>query len=1061
MKVIGIIQDVTERKRAEEKTFRQLRELQVLHYIASICLENVDEYEIFTQVTKVIGNNIYSDHFGIMLVDDEQGVLRVHPSYSGITPEEYDAVIVLGEGVAGRVAKTNKALRFDDVSQVDYYFKPMQEMVSELCVPISLNGKVFGVINAESHQPAVFTEEDERLLKTIADLIASAMQRIRLLSSEKKRRIEAEANREASQLLTTSLDLDVVLDTILEKLKNVIKADKGTIQILNIGQMEIVAEFGFENKEDVIGHCYSEENQITVEIVDSKSPLIIDDVKKDSRFDNYGTEFSRGWMGIPLIEKNEVFGILALDSLAPGVFSEEDARLVQVFADNAAGAIVKARLFDEEKKRRIEAEIQREASELLTTSLDLDEVLSTILKNLTKVIESDQSSIHLFENEIIRIVAGHGFRNPDDVIGFTYSTNNQLARDIVNSRTPLVIEDATLDDRFEDFEFVNIRGWMGIPLIEKDTVIGILTVDSKIPGVYNEEHAELIQIFANNAAGAIVKARLFEEEKKRRLEAEIQSEISAIVTQNLDLNTILESILNNLQRYLEFDSAGILLEENGHLRIVATHGFNQSDLLNNRLVPKTHQLYQEILKKESVVVLQNAEEDDRFEDFGAEVEIRGWMGVPLIDQGKVIGYVSFDSKTPGKFTNQMAQLAQVLVNLTSSAIKKAQLFDDTQLALRRLKAQHDIDQIITSSVELTFAVSQILKIMISQLEIDAAVVSTSDPSSLLFNNLSFAGFRNAHFGQNRQISNELALRVVRGRKIIYIEDPDELQSHFGRTLGFDQEGFITYVGVPLIAKGEIKGVLELFHKNPLKRNSDWEEFLLNLATQLAIAIDNSQMFEDLNRSNLELSLAYDATIQGWAQALELKDMETEGHSRKVVDLTIKLATKIGISAEEIVHLRRGALLHDIGKMGIPDAILHKPGKLTGEEWEIMRQHPTYAKEWLSSIDYLKPALDIPYCHHERWDGSGYPRGLRGEDIPLSARIFALVDVWDALRSDRPYRKAWSKEKTIAHIKEQSGKHFDPKVVEAFLALLKKDKAKLNRIASDEQKAYSSELSETE
>jgi len=195
------------------------------------------------------------------------------------------------------------------------------------------------------------------------------------------------------------------------------------------------------------------------------------------------------------------------------------------------------------------------------------------------------------------------------------------------------------------------------------------------------------------------------------------------------------------------------------------------------------------------------------------------------------------------------------------------------------------------------------------------------------------------------------------------------------------------------------------------------------------------MFNDLQRTNVDLTMAYDATIQGWAHALELKDMETEGHSRRVVDITMDLARKMEISGDKLGHVRRGALLHDIGKMGIPDSILQKPGKLTDEEWEIMRKHPVYAYEWLSEIQYLRPALDIPYSHHEKWDGKGYPRGLIGEQIPLAARIFAIVDVWDALTSDRPYRKAWSREKTLDHVRDQSGTHFDPRVVEAFVDLI--------------------------
>ena len=208
-----------------------------------------------------------------------------------------------------------------------------------------------------------------------------------------------------------------------------------------------------------------------------------------------------------------------------------------------------------------------------------------------------------------------------------------------------------------------------------------------------------------------------------------------------------------------------------------------------------------------------------------------------------------------------------------------------------------------------------------------------------------------------------------------------------------------------------------------------------LGGQAAIAVDNAAVYEDLHQSNAELTLAYDKTIEGWSRALDLRDKETEGHAQRVTEITLRLAKAMGIGDAELVHIRRGALLHDIGKMGVPDDILLKPGKLTDEEWVLMRKHPQLAYDLLSPITYLRTALDIPYCHHEKWDGTGYPRGLKGEQIPLVARLFAVVDVWDALRSDRPYRPAWDEEKVREHILAGSGTHFDPKVVETFLNLL--------------------------
>ena len=182
---------------------------------------------------------------------------------------------------------------------------------------------------------------------------------------------------------------------------------------------------------------------------------------------------------------------------------------------------------------------------------------------------------------------------------------------------------------------------------------------------------------------------------------------------------------------------------------------------------------------------------------------------------------------------------------------------------------------------------------------------------------------------------------------------------------------------------------------------------------------------NIEQAHLQLLSAYDATIEGWSRAMDLRDKETEGHTQRVTQLAEKLAIMAGVSENELVQIRRGSLLHDIGKLGVPDSILLNPDKLTDEEWNMMRKHPQYAYEMIQSIEYLHPALDIPYCHHEKWDGTGYPRKLKGEEIPLSARIFAVVDVWDALTSDRPYREAWDKQKTLQYVNEQSGKHFYP------------------------------------
>ncbi|MGB9752537.1 MAG: histidine kinase [Roseiflexus castenholzii] len=356
--------------------------------------------------------------------------------------------------------------------------------------------------------------------------------------------------------------------------------------------------------------------------------------------------------------------------------------------------------------------------------------------------------------------------------------------------------------------------------------------------------------------------------------------------------------------------------------------------------------------------------------------------------------------------------------------------------LQRLRALRTIDQAIISALDMRAVLDILLDQITSYLYVDAASILLLDPYAQTLTYTAERGLRSRANQRTTLYTGEgYAGRVALDRRMLFITDlrESELEPSYAPVL--QQEAFVTYCGVPLIAKGQVKGVLELFHRTRLDPDQDWLDFLETLAVQAAIAIDSVILFETMQRSNAQMILAYEATIRGWAHALDLRDQETEGHSRRVTELTVRLARAAGLSDEQIAHIRRGALLHDIGKLGVPDSILRKPGQLTEEEWAAMRQHPDYAYTMLSPIEYLRPVLDIPYSHHERWDGTGYPRGLKGEQIPLAARLFAVADVWDALQSDRPYRARWQREEALDYIRSQAGTHFDPDVVALFLKVI--------------------------
>jgi len=358
-----------------------------------------------------------------------------------------------------------------------------------------------------------------------------------------------------------------------------------------------------------------------------------------------------------------------------------------------------------------------------------------------------------------------------------------------------------------------------------------------------------------------------------------------------------------------------------------------------------------------------------------------------------------------------------------------------QLRLQHLTALHSIDTIISASLDLGVTLNIFLDQIVPLLDIDAAAV-------LLFNRhtqtVEFAAGQGFHGTAVNRIKERLgqgyAGQVALARNIRQVTDLTADRAEFRRPELLQEEKAVSYCALPLIAKGEIQGVLEVYHRRTFTPDPEWLEFLQSLAIRAAIAIENGALFNKLQRSNTELILAYDTTLEGWSYALEMRDKETQGHTQRVVRMTRAIAKHFGIGEEQLVHITRGALLHDIGKMAISDAILLKDGPLTEAEREVMHRHPVYAFEMLSPIAYLQPALDIPYCHHERWDGTGYPRGLKGPQIPLAARIFAVADTWDALINARRYHEAWPREKVCAHVEQRSGSHFDPEVVAVFLKM---------------------------
>lgn len=884
--VVASIRDITARKQAEGALQRQLEELKLLHAVATAGTEATNEDELIERATQIIGESLYSDHFGVMLLDESDNALHVHPSYRGIATDESKKTIQLGEGVTGKVAATGQPRRIEDTSQISEYISPSRKQFrSELCVPLKVGARVLGVINVESARITAFGPADQRLLTTLAGQLATAIEKVRLHQETRQRTKELEAFASVSLALRAATTKKEMLPVILEQIQDLMNVAAAAILLKQPNGGEHKVELASGVWEEISGHTLPEGTGLTTHVTATGSAYINNDIRNDPDPRLSHPELMQkvaAIASIPLIAQEEIIGALWI-----GQYTSIDAdqlRVLSAISNLAANAIQRSSLHDQTEQ--LFSETTQYAAELRQRNLEL----ARLYRALGSLISVDGPTLQKLGDQIANTVV-KVFGQSNCSLMLVQPGSNQVQR-------------------------------------------------LAAAGPYADE---------------VVQGQLF------------------------------------------IDGPGLIPKAVRSAQII-----NVPDVL-------THPDY-----------VNNWE------------AARAELVVPLMAGSKVIGVIDLQSTQLDGFSEEDERLMSIFSERAALAIENARLFEEAHRRLDHLQAQHDIGLAINASLDLHLTLDLLLSQTISQLEVAAADVLLLDESHTL-RYAAGRGFlsKEVHSAFVR-LGESYAGRAALEQRIVKRSDLSESQvpPKFSQLLA--DEGFQAYFAVPLTAKGNVLGVLEIYRHDPFDPDPEWLEFLESLANQAAIAIHNAELYDNLQSTKTELEVAYGSTLEGWVHALDLRDDETQGHTQRVTELTLKLAKTLGLPDDKLVHINRGALLHDIGKMAIPDKILRKPGPLSDKEWETMRKHPIYAYELLSPIAYLKPAITIPYCHHEKWDGSGYPRRLKGEEIPIEARVFAVVDVWDALCSDRPYRKAWTKEKARQYLEDQAGKHFDPQIVRVFL-----------------------------
>jgi len=575
-----------------------------------------------------------------------------------------------------------------------------------------------------------------------------------------------------------------------------------------------------------------------------------------------------------------------------------------------------------------------------------------------------------------------------------------------------------------------------VPLKVNDKVIGVINVESKQPNAFSDQDERLLITIAGQLAAAIARLRATAEELQRAAELETMVGVTSALRDVMTRAEMLPIILDEIIKLFGAEDAVVDMRDSstGETVIELARGKRFVNHMGQRLPPAAG-LSGYVISTGQPYVSIDLRSEPRFTFPELVTESLASVFIPLIAKNATMGVLWVTRPAP--FVYEQLWLLTAIGDIAAAAIYRATLYEQTEQRARRLDAMSAVDVAIRSSFDARDSLTVLLRQVLELLKVDAADVLLLEADTQVLTYFIGLGFRSNAIRQTHlQLGEGRAGRAASERRLI-VTPTLSAPSHIRAQLLAEEE-FESSCAAPLVIKGQVKGVLEVFHRQHFVADRDWLDFFEAFANQAAVAVDHAELFSRLESSSKELALAYESTLEGWARALDLRDRETEGHTRRVTDMTERLARAMGVDEEAIGQMRRGALLHDVGKIGIPDSILLKEGALTKDEQATMRKHPTYAYKMLESITYLHPALDIPYYHHEKWDGTGYPRGLKGEEIPLAARIFAIVDVWDALSVDRPYRAKWSQEKVQGYLREQVGLYFDPQVVEAFLKVLNEE-----------------------
>lgn len=1035
-----------QRERTEAALQRQNEELVGLYEIADAFNSMAEPRGTYSLLTHRLAKLLHAQMCLVALLEEGADEIQAQSPAYGISDEQLAHFrYPRKEGLEVWDFTKKSSFWANHLSEIPDLFQPFAQslgMESMLVVPMMIREKFAGIILA-ANKPQGFTEEDARLLRVFASQAGLVVDKALLFDKIQAQILHQYILHAVSSAAVEVADEDELISRATMELGNLLYTDHFGVLLLDkaAGVLRAHPSYRGVSPEMLHRELPLDAPSIAAWVAREGKPFISQDITKVP-FYREVTPNMRSEICVPLKIREEVLGVINAESHQSNNFRDEDIILLTTLAGQLSTSIERLRAQRHEREQRALAEALRDAATVLNSMLDFDAILDKVLDIVGRVVPHVTATIMLIQDGYARVIRQRGFEQFGD-IGWLADHRLEVSsaknlEEIVRTRQPVVISDTRGDPRWLLTKGVEwIRSYIGAPIIRNNEVIGVLNLDHDTPGFFNEMHADSLNAFTHQVAIALENSRLYEAERQRTAELTSLLEFSSDLRNATTRAELFPKILEHIKALAGAEAAFIGMYDLAKEDISIELGNGPWANLTGTRLPVTECSCGKAINSPHPLIFDLLNENTLFPHPDLVHGLTSITCLSLNTQNLHLGIVGIGSAWP--IAADKLHILNGVANIAASSIHRVSLLEQTTQRLQRLLALRTIDNAINASLDLQFTLNLLLDQVISQLGVDAADVLLYDPALQTLEYAASKGFYSLAV-KNLQVKfgHGPAGRAVRNRKSVFIPNLREVTESSERAKMIIEENFVSYLSIPLIAKGNVVGLLEIFQRSRLDVSDEWFDFIETLAGQAAIAINNAQLFKDLQQTNQELIRMYDSTLEGWVYALDLRDKETEGHSQRVVELTVQLARMMGIPNEELIHVRRGALLHDIGKIGVTDSILLKPGELNEREWDIMKKHPEYAYHMLYPINFLRPALEIPYCHHERWDGTGYPRGLKGEEIPLSARVFAVVDVWDALRSDRPYRKAWSQKAALDYVKSQAGIQFDPEVVQKFLILMEEE-----------------------